>query len=452
MHTTQPAPERPRRTRRPRRRTSSRQHPAATAAALAAALLLASAPAAAYDVVQVTDDAHQNYMPSLAQLADGSLAIAYERLDTNFENGDVLVTFSDDGIEWSAPVLAVGTAGNERHPSLVQLGDGTLQIYYLSNETGGYRIHMASSPDGVAWTREGAVSLGWSSENLVNPTVTVEPDGSLTMSYDVLSDGGYVAHSEDGVTWDHDRTNVSTGSLNRIMRHSDGTYVLSYQRKTGIWYYQIDVFTKTSPDRVNWSGENRVTTTMNSHDSFPLELADGSYGLYYATSTGGDPYELFSRDAWDGESWTNELAWLPYLGWDTQPHPVTLEDGRVALAWPRGPAQADTEVHFTILDPSTEVPPHETPVAGAVEMPRLALSGNPFTTGVTVSCDRPASSPMRIHDVAGRLVRTLDAGALDEGVTWEGDDDAGRPLPSGVYFVSVATDSGEARGRVVLLR
>jgi len=418
----------------------------------AALLLLTTSTASAYDIVQVTGDAHQNYMPSLAQLADGSLMIAYERLDADFENGDILVTFSDDGSTWTLPALAVGTAGNERHPALVQLGDGTFQIYYLSDETGGYRIHMASSPDAITWTRQGTVALGWSTENLVNPTVCIESDGSLTMTYDVLSNGGYIAHSADGLTWDQNRTNVSTGSLNRIVRHSDGTYVLSYQRRTGIYYYQIDIFTKTSPDRVSWSGENRVTTTMNSHDSFPLELADGSYGLFYATSTGGDPYDLFTRDCVDGTAWANELPWLPDAGWDTQPHPVTLNDGRVALAWPRGPAQADTEIHFVILDPSTgaDTPDTQGPVTHATS---LSLSANPFTGQVTVSCEEDGPfGTLLIHDLAGRRVRTLDAAELESGVVWDGADERGRLLPSGVYFLRALTGSGTAHTKAVLLR
>lgn len=264
----------------------------AAAGACCALVLIASA-ACSYDIVPVTDDGYLNYMPSLLECDDDSLMIVYERLDSDYGNGDLMLTVSADGTVWSPPRAIVATSGNDRHPSVIQLPGGTYQVYYLSDETGGYRIHMADSPDGTTWTRRGIVDLGWTTEDLVNPTVFSENDGSLTMSYDVLSSGGHVAHSEDGTMWDHDRTNASTGSLNRIMRHSDGTYVLSYQCKTGIWYYQIDVFTKTSTDRLNWSAENRVTYTQNSHDSFPIELADGRYGLYYATSTGGDPYDLY---------------------------------------------------------------------------------------------------------------------------------------------------------------
>ncbi|MCD4690232.1 T9SS type A sorting domain-containing protein [bacterium] len=431
------------------------QHPHTVLAAAAALLLIAAGHAAAYTVVQITNDAHQNYMPSLVQLHDETLMIAYERLDTNFENGDILVTFSDDGSSWTTPALAVNTAGNERHPALVQLANGSFQLYYLSDEVGGYRIHMASSPDGHVWTREGTVALGWSTESLVNPTVCVEANGSLTMTYDVLSNGGYIAHSADAATWDQDRTNVSTGSLNRIMRHSDGTYVLSYQRKTGIWYYQIDIFTKTSSDRVSWSGENRVTYTQNSHDSFPLELADGSHGLFYATSTGGNPYDLFSRDSTDGASWGNELSWLTYSGWDTEPHPITLVDGRVALAWPKGPNQDNTEIHFVILDPSTSVAwPNgdEAPKSSGGNL-CLAFSANPFADRLTIWCeDAAGDAEIRIYDVTGRRVGTLVTTALQDGAIWDGADDAGRSLPSGVYLMRAVTDAGAATGKIVLLR
>ncbi len=407
-------------------------------------------PAAAYDIVQVTDDASLNYMPSMIERDDRTLMLAYERLDSSFASGDVLVTTSALGASWATPTVVVDGPGNERHPALVQLDDGSFQVYYLSDESGGYRIHMADSPDGVTWTSRGEVDLGWTTEDLVNPTVIVEDDGSLTMTYDVLSDGGYIAHSVDGVSWDQAKTRVSSGSLNRIMRHSDGTYVLSYQRKTGLWYYQIDVFTKTSTDRVTWSGENRVTSNQNSHDSMPVELADGQYALYYAVSNGGDPYELVSRVSPDGVGWSTEHPWLPYTGWDTQPHPVVLSNGIVALAWARGPAQDATEVHFALLDPPTGVAgePHATPEPPAAR--KLRASPNPFAAGtsLTLSPDADGIACVIIHDAAGRFVRRLTG--TDE-VRWDGRDSAGRSLPSGVYFARAeGTHAGAAK--LVLLR
>jgi hypothetical protein len=412
---------------------------------LAAGLALLLPPAsAAHDVVQVTDDAHLNYMPSMIERADGSLMIAYERLDGNFENGDIMVTTSAGGSTWAAPVPVVEGPANERHPALVQMTDGSYNIYYLSDEAGGYRIHRASSSDGTVWTPRDLVDLGWTTEQLVNPTVCREDDGSLTMAYDHLSNGGYVAHSEDGVTWDHDRTNVSDGSLNRVTRHSDGTYVVSYQKRTGIYYWQIDVFTKTSPDRVTWGAATRVTTNQNSHDSYPVELTDGQYALYYAKSLGGNPYDLYSVASADGASWHSEESWLPYAGWDTQPHPVTLSSGLMAIAWARGPVQTDTEVHFVLIEPPTAVPDAE-PTADLA----LSLSPNPFRDRVEI---RTGATACRVYDAAGRLVRRLAPAPTDGPVIWDATDDAGRPVAAGIYFVRAMAPLGRATAKAVLLR
>ncbi len=428
-----------------------RPHMAAASACCALALIASAA--CSYDIVPVTDDGYLNYMPSLLECDDGSLMIVYERLDSNYENGDLMLTVSSDGAVWSPPRAIVATSGNERHPSVIQLPGGTYQLYYLSDETGGYRIHMADSPDGTTWTRRGIVDLGWTTEDLVNPTVFSENNGSLTMSYDLLSNGGHVAHSEDGTTWDHDKTNASTGSLNRIMRHSDGTYVLSYQRKTGIWYYQIDIFTKTSTDRLNWSAENRVTYTQNSHDSFPIELADGRYGLYYATSTGGDPYDLYSRVSDDGYAWASEENWLSYAGWDTEPHPVTLSSGIVALAWPRGTTQSNMQVHFALLDPPTDIPGDSADAPVAVAPPVLRCWPNPFREAIFLAPATPSSEAhaINVYDISGRLLRRLEASPL-AAAQWDGRDSVGRPLPSGVYFARLAAGSGADPVKLVLLR
>jgi hypothetical protein len=58
----------------------------------------------------------------------------------------------------------------------------------------------------------------------------------------------------------------------------------------------------------------------------------------------------------------------------------------------------------------------------------LRLIGpNPFRTSVAFQ----APGAVRVHDAAGRLVRTLARGTS----TWDGADDAGRALPAGLYFM-----------------
>lgn len=220
---------------------------------------------------------------------------------------------------------------------------------------------MAWSENGTDWMDAGDVDLGWpQSTQTINPTVILESDGSLTMSYDILYGGGYVSHSADGASWSEDHTWVSSGALNRIMRHQNGTYLLSYQQQTGSQYYQIDLFTRTSQNLTDCTPKNQVTSNLNSHDSFPIQLADGEYGLFYARSDNNAPYDLVRLASDDGLNWDDQEYLFPDPGWDTQPHPILTADGDIALAWARCPSQNTTEVFFVLI-PGTGSDCDETP-------------------------------------------------------------------------------------------
>jgi hypothetical protein len=67
------------------------------------------------------------------------------------------------------------------------------------------------------------------------------------------------------------------------------------------------------------------------------------------------------------------------------------------------------------------------------------------------SVPRGASLTLELYDPIGRLVRTLDAGAKPSKILrWDGRDEAGREVSSGVYFYQ--TRDGRTRGKVLVLR
>ncbi len=63
---------------------------------------------------------------------------------------------------------------------------------------------------------------------------------------------------------------------------------------------------------------------------------------------------------------------------------------------------------------------------------------------------------LRVHDLSGRCVRVLVAeerwAAGSYEIPWNGQDDAGRALPSGVYFCRIKTDTAKAAMPMVLLK
>lgn len=80
---------------------------------------------------------------------------------------------------------------------------------------------------------------------------------------------------------------------------------------------------------------------------------------------------------------------------------------------------------------------------------------NPCGTATRISFALPAQQrvDLAIYDPAGRVVRTLLRGPVGPGqhsVVWTGDNDAGRPAPSGVYYYRLQA-SGETHERSLIL-
>ncbi|MCK5832080.1 T9SS type A sorting domain-containing protein [bacterium] len=85
----------------------------------------------------------------------------------------------------------------------------------------------------------------------------------------------------------------------------------------------------------------------------------------------------------------------------------------------------------------------------------LTVSPNPFNSACRIKIIGESSSEVRIFDLSGRLVRSITpsnkCGISD--VTWNGRNDAGRDLPSGVYLISqLSRDGRNYSSRAVLIR
>ncbi len=100
--------------------------------------------------------------------------------------------------------------------------------------------------------------------------------------------------------------------------------------------------------------------------------------------------------------------------------------------------------------------PAATPVGkGGVTI--LYNSPNPFERTTEVAYHVPAAADLDIEIVGvdGRVIRTLHRGRVTPGrhsVSWDGSDENGAPVASGVYFVRIVSPSGVASRKVAVLR
>ncbi len=139
---------------------------------------------------------------------------------------------------------------------------------------------------------------------------------------------------------------------------------------------------------------------------------------------------------------------------DEQARGPTYEEG----ATPEG----TTAFFHAIKGPTTRVatdPPAALPAAFGL----APAFPNPFAHATTLEVQTPQAGAARVQifDLLGRAVRTLADEHLPAGrrtLTWDGADDAGRPLAGGVYFARLLALDGRtgqahtATQKIVLLR
>jgi len=109
------------------------------------------------------------------------------------------------------------------------------------------------------------------------------------------------------------------------------------------------------------------------------------------------------------------------------------------------------------LLPGGEYIPDEVPEVGAARA-RLSAWPNPFNPRTKLSLAVPeggAELRLEIFDSSGRRMRVLAAGRMDEGrreFIWNGRDDAGHRLPSGLYLARASMPDRRLLKKLVMLK
>jgi hypothetical protein len=175
----------------------------------------------------------------------------------------------------------------------------------------------------------------------------------------------------------------------------------------------------------------------------------------------------YVRVSTDGNSWTT--IWengeeITDTSWQLVEYDLSaIADGEatVYLRWVMGSTDGSwqysgwnlDEVEIRGLQAGPTAAP-ETPVAAAR---LLGAAPNPFNprTDVRFTLERPGSVRLTVHDARGRVVRELADGDWPAGthaVAWNGVDEGGRRLGSGVYFVRFVADRTVETAKLMLVK
>ena len=109
------------------------------------------------------------------------------------------------------------------------------------------------------------------------------------------------------------------------------------------------------------------------------------------------------------------------------------------------------------LESDPAVAPEETGIDDIKEVELLQAVPSPFNPSTVIGYAIPAAGHVRlvVFVVNGRLVRTLVDAPVSAGrhrALWQGRDEAGRAVASGVYFYQLEAAGRTLRKRMTLLK
>jgi uncharacterized delta-60 repeat protein len=241
-----------------------------------------------------------------------------------------------------------------------------------------------------------------------------------------------------------------------IVYGDDGNiYVAGYSEDSLTLCYDFVVISLTSGGAENWV--HRYDGPGNDYDE-AYSLVFGADGNIYAAGYSSDSltYEDFTvicltpagTEAWvyryDGPGNTSDCALSIDYG----------ADGNLYAAGRSGNSLSSGAFTVISIAPPTGVAGENARVSASAAM---MIAPNPFSYRTTVSFELTGETDLsvRVLDATGAAVRSLAAGRRSPGyysIDWDGRNNAGELLPSGVYFVRCEACGHTFSRQLILVR
>lgn len=383
-------------------------------------------------------------------------------------------------------------------------GGGFRMLYSIVSTTGAFRIHSATSADGLSWANEAAVAVDGVTTYVGVPRLVVLNSGDWRLYYTRDANGGddladrqlFTSLSTDqGVTWGASSVVLSTNAYESgAAKLTNGKVRLYYSQPPSAGSSATVIMSALSSDALGTVFTMETGTTLSTPAatgaiSFPVPVRSTDtfrwrlyYSFYEAYNSTGDirsaqthaptPVSLNPSTVYrsagaiplaiSGEvfsltptaSITKGAVTLAGTGVsrsDDQNMSATFatqgqELGYWDLTVTNADGTATTIANILLLD----FAPGEVALTDNLLRPR-----NGTSTIIDLTTFNSGRVSVRVYDSEGRPIRTLFDGEHAEGsfgFTWDGRDAAGALVPSGLYFVAVNAPKIVSKSKIIVIK
>jgi hypothetical protein len=208
-----------------------------------------------------------------------------------------------------------------------------------------------------------------------------------------------------------------------------------------------------------WAADGVVVCDETSAQLVARPVSDGAGGVVVTwADTRATIYDVYAQrlNAAGAVQW-NPAGAPVCTALQAQLGGVIAADGHggAIVAWADS-RSGNPDIYANRVSPGGAIP------TGVTHAPRAAVAAgnsypNPSSSSASIDVVLESDADVRVdvYDAAGRRVRSIDTGRATAGelrIDFDGRDDGGRALPSGVYFGRIRAGSATATRKIVLQR
>lgn len=255
--------------------------------------------------------------------------------------------------------------------------NGVYKMWYVGSNGYKWRIHYATSDDGVNWDKYGPVSI-LDFINVNDDIHEYDPsiifDGTTYYMWYVAVSGDhagiYYAISTDGINWEKHGDAIELGGAGETDELSvtnpnvifDGTKYHMWYKGSDAMYSRIHY--ATSEDCLNWKKQGVVVPLGNDgesdshHINDPFVIFDGNVFKMWYVGYNGEMWKIHYAVSKDGKNWTKRGIIPPILpkcvdGVYDIKTPCFIKDGDIYKTWFSGFVDYKWRIHYTELSESS---------------------------------------------------------------------------------------------------
>ncbi|MDH4038151.1 MAG: T9SS type A sorting domain-containing protein [Candidatus Krumholzibacteria bacterium] len=372
--------------------------------------------------------------------------------------------------QWTIDGVAICTAANHQTLPVIDTdGAGGAIIAWQDGRGGGnndiyaQRVNAAGVPQ---WTADGVILCGLSAGQIAPVILSDGAGGAIVTWLDGRNGPGGDVYAQrvsalGSPQWTANGIAVCIApsfqsSPTMASDGANGAIITWYDYRNGT-DYNIYVQRVSNLGVPQWTANGVAVCTAAGEQWFPLIVSDGAGGalISWGDTRSGVGYDAYVQrvDATGTPVWAvNGIS--PAPGSDEGTAAMASDGaGGAIVAWEDFRNTVDYDIYALRLDASGAIP---VGVSGPIHQSTLFVGQaypNPFSATTWLDIEQAAPSRLRLEvfDVAGRRVRamTLGEGTLRR-VAFDGRDNAGRLLPSGIYFCRVEA-AGETIARKMVI-